>query len=739
MNQPPPYRRETALSGGRPALPRSRSDVSSSCNQVSDISRATRSKSSGRNRFAELLLSEGQDEEGSENRSKSVGRRRVDPPFLYSQSFTSGDSGVAYCNVHNEIKLRKGRCPICTAESIRQRWSSLEKPIDADVMKRDQGLLDPIWEKKLRDISERLAKEKAEAEAKASKQASNDIQIDHAVPGTKMSEDSENTPPENNFTPTSTLSDYLGDLQETILQAMQSKRTDGAELDDDISQSSLADRQPATFAEAKVPLPDRNGFECQGGNSNTVQRSHSEEELLDLSVHCESSSSDSSMTMSVVSRNSFESYNSLGLAVIKQSAYLQESDRAQLSHVSPACVADLEKDEFDVNVSEDFSSSFANMGSRSFAETKTKLPAPSSNNESVKIRADADGGNASPQPQSQSSKSRPPLPKRKGHKSLQKAPDDSADQSETAGSPEKSHSFFAALGHLHTDRVHQRRRSSQQDGVSASETKLGSNDTPVQDDHLDQNSSQASGDSSSNLSNRRTDGTQSILPDQQDLKLEQELGEPPLDRKPPRTLPDANLGVGRGPIAHPHYKLGDEARDSDIIVFPKLSKSRTRRSRGRRRRKKRHGSTSDSSSSSSDDDDKECRQSRAAVDIVPQAIGELHHLDAAWVRRSDGRWTYALVADGCDKEIRFVVNEKGATKSFPRTLWRSSVRRIRVLSQRQGDRLSIADKPKRRFPRRSRSSRGGRNRMVSPSPTRRNDHVLSIPSTIEENRVYYNR
>jgi len=90
MNQPPPYRRETALSGGRPALPRSRSDVSSSCNQVSDISRATRSKSSGRNRFAELLLSEGQDEEGSENRSKSVGRRRVDPPFFVLSIFHFG-------------------------------------------------------------------------------------------------------------------------------------------------------------------------------------------------------------------------------------------------------------------------------------------------------------------------------------------------------------------------------------------------------------------------------------------------------------------------------------------------------------------------------------------------------------------------------------------------------------------------------------------------------------------------
>ena len=749
MNPPPPYRRETAFSAGaRPALSRSRSstNIAGVTFDVDVSSAAGRSKSTGRNRFAGLSQNEGQTE-GSENRSKSVGRRRVyNSPSLHSQSFTS--SVLTNCKVHNEVKLMKGRCPICTLESIRQRRSSLEKPPDTNVIERDRGNnsdskddLDPIWQIKLREISERLANERAEAEA--SKQTSSDIELDPAGSGTKMREDSENTPAQNNFVPTSTLKDYLGDLQKTILQATQSKKIVAAKVDvDETSQSSLADRQPiASFAEAKAPLPDRNGFdECQVVNSNNVQRSHLEGELLDSSVHCESTSSDSSVTMSVVSRNSFESYNSLGLAVIKES-------RAQQSDDSPACVADLEKDESDVNVnmnaSEDFSSSFANIGSRSFSETKTKLPATSSNAEPVEMRVDTDEEVASKlghreDPSSQSSKPRPSLPKRKSNKNLQKAPDDGADQSKTGGGPEKSYSFFSALGHLHTDRVHQRRRSLQQDGLAASQTaKPGSNDTPVQDgQHSDQNSSQTSVESASNLSNRRTDDNQS---DQQDSKLPEELGEPPLDteRKPPRAVPAANLGLGRGPIVHTHYKLGDEARDEDMIVFPKLSKSRARRSRGRRRRKKRNSSTSDSSSSSSDDDDDECRQSRSAADVVPRAIGELRHLDAAWVRRSDGSWTYALVANGSDKEIRFVVNEKGATKTYPKSLWRSSVRRIRVLSQRQGERLSIVEKPKRRIPRRSKSFRGGRNRMVSPSPTRRNDHVLSIPSTIDENRVYY--
>ena len=109
------------------------------------------------------------------------------------------------------------------------------------------------------------------------------------------------------------------------------------------------------------------------------------------------------------------------------------------------------------------------------------------------------------------------------------------------------------------------------------------------------------------------------------------------------------LPQNRGPITHPHYKLGDLARDEDMLVFPKSSKrSRRRYSRSRRRRKENRsgrgadgdGTSSnedDSSSCSEDSDDEEeyCRCSRkSSIRIaiyIMLAIGQLRHLDAAFV------------------------------------------------------------------------------------------------------------
>ncbi len=100
------------------------------------------------------------------------------------------------------------------------------------------------------------------------------------------------------------------------------------------------------------------------------------------------------------------------------------------------------------------------------------------------------------------------------------------------------------------------------------------------------------------------------------------------------------------------------------------------------------------------------------------------------------------MADGNDDEIRFVVNPNGSTKSFPKSLWKSCVRRIRVLTQREGDRMAInSSKPNRRKRSigRSRSFRAkgkAKGRFVSPSPTRRNVGVLNLPPTIREDKVY---
>ncbi|KAL7549136.1 hypothetical protein ACHAWF_012405 [Thalassiosira exigua] len=193
----------------------------------------------------------------------------------------------------------------------------------------------------------------------------------------------------------------------------------------------------------------------------------------------------------------------------------------------------------------------------------------------------------------------------------------------------------------------------------------------------------------------------------------------------------------RGTITHPHYKLGYTARKEDMIVFHKFQGRKSRRGR----RDQRSDSQGNSSCDESDGEDDVQQRKLSEKAQIHSAIGQLRHLDAAFVRRSDGNWTYALVADGDDSQIRFVVNANGSTKSFPKSLWKKCVRRIKVLTPRQGDRFPLNRKPmkkKRSFG--LRGSQGkGRGRLVSPSPTRRNMGVLNLPPTIREDRVYNNR
>lgn len=215
---------------------------------------------------------------------------------------------------------------------------------------------------------------------------------------------------------------------------------------------------------------------------------------------------------------------------------------------------------------------------------------------------------------------------------------------------------------------------------------------------------------------------------------------PVLEPMPVQPCPDSSsLQQDRGPITHPNYKLGDLARSEDMLVFPKKSSSHNRRARARRRRRRRrkrdnNGSHEGDGSSCNDSDDDDAENSRKGNGVdIDLAIGQLRHLDAAFVRRSDGQWTYALVADGDPTQIRFVVNNQGSTKSFPQLLWKSCVRRIRVLTPRQGDRFAIS-KPARKKRSIGGSRSRGKGRMVSPSPTRRNSSALILPPTIMEGK-----
>lgn len=62
------------------------------------------------------------------------------------------------------------------------------------------------------------------------------------------------------------------------------------------------------------------------------------------------------------------------------------------------------------------------------------------------------------------------------------------------------------------------------------------------------------------------------------------------------------------------------------------------------------------------------------------AVALLRVSDGAFVRRSDGNWTYAVVkdrTDGPDASIKFRVNARGSTKSFPMSQWGSYIRRLK--------------------------------------------------------------
>lgn len=65
-----------------------------------------------------------------------------------------------------------------------------------------------------------------------------------------------------------------------------------------------------------------------------------------------------------------------------------------------------------------------------------------------------------------------------------------------------------------------------------------------------------------------------------------------------------------------------------------------------------------------------------------QSVGQLHVHDFAFVRRADGRYTYAIIADkpvenGSDVSIRFVVDKRGSTKIIKMKQWEKCIRLVK--------------------------------------------------------------
>ena len=90
------------------------------------------------------------------------------------------------------------------------------------------------------------------------------------------------------------------------------------------------------------------------------------------------------------------------------------------------------------------------------------------------------------------------------------------------------------------------------------------------------------------------------------------------------------------PDTLPHYSIGDRGNEDDMII--------------------------------------DSKKATAAL------VAEIRANDAAFVRRSDGSWTYAVVKDrtyGETETIRFKVNVRGSTKAFPISQWGTYVRRVK--------------------------------------------------------------
>jgi len=59
-------------------------------------------------------------------------------------------------------------------------------------------------------------------------------------------------------------------------------------------------------------------------------------------------------------------------------------------------------------------------------------------------------------------------------------------------------------------------------------------------------------------------------------------------------------------------------------------------------------------------------------------ISSLKVFDFAFVRRTNGKWTYSIISDRSENMIRFVVDENGRTKQLERQYWVSNIRRARA-------------------------------------------------------------
>ena len=69
-------------------------------------------------------------------------------------------------------------------------------------------------------------------------------------------------------------------------------------------------------------------------------------------------------------------------------------------------------------------------------------------------------------------------------------------------------------------------------------------------------------------------------------------------------------------------------------------------------------------------------------DKAMEGISRLKKLDFAFVKRSNKQWTYSIICDRTEDNIRFVIDEVGRTKKISRDRWLKNIRRIQKSSSR---------------------------------------------------------
>ena len=520
--------------------------------------------------------------------------------------------------------------------------------IDSEDTEIEEVPLDDRWVQALREISERLALERSHQQLLEAFQDGGDQEeraddgddgdqssstsLDtstkgHPIVGGTYDEfveflsqggrESLPTPMESNEDLNTTLSN-LSELQQTIERATKAIGNGSVDEDDlSISQSSIAGGRPVAkmFAESKgQPLPrasPQTSLQVNYQELEPAGRTKFEvTEVITSDISCQSSGSDESELSS-------ESYNSLAAPPAKSSftpvqsdddlnrniQYLDVSNKTQDSPTSVMNTDLLGPSEYEQVIVEDVTeeSDDDEEATPTTFLSKTVVSSP--------------GKTASASPSKSSSRSRPRRSKSRSRQLVTDEGDDEESPSKTT----VTSSFFSALVNNSRSRSHSRsRRSNSRSNSRGRNVAGGASNVPLPRENEEKKGQE--------VENQSVPQPEVIMTPEESP---QSNTTPVSETSPPEAcqLPAEDF---RGPITHPQYKLGDVAHNEDMVIFPKHNSQR--RSRRRRRRRNDISNGDDSSSSSDSDEDEE--QDLPGKNNITRAIGQLRHLDAAFVLRS---------------------------------------------------------------------------------------------------------